>query len=83
MPSEARALGVVASCQLAESELASLPRDVTWRPRCSPEALREQYRAANLFVVPSFFEGFGLVLLEAMTCGLPAIASEQPPVPMS
>jgi glycosyltransferase involved in cell wall biosynthesis len=29
-----------------------------------------------VFIFPSFFEGFGLVLLEAMACGLPAIASE-------
>jgi Glycosyltransferase len=62
--------------QLAESKRTSLARGVTWRPPCSPEALRERYRAADVFVFPSFFEGFGLVLLEAMACGLPAIASE-------
>ena len=29
-----------------------------------------------MFVFPSYSDGFGLVLLEAMACGLPAIASE-------
>lgn len=33
------------------------------------------YRLASLFVFPSFFEGFGLPPLEAMSCGTPVICS--------
>jgi len=33
------------------------------------------YNAAKLFVFPSFFEGFGLPVLEAMACGLPVATS--------
>ena len=33
------------------------------------------YRAAELFVYPSVFEGFGLPVLEAMACGTPTITS--------
>ena len=61
---------------MAKDKVASLPRGVTLWPPCSREALRERYRMADVFLFPSFFEGFGLVLLEAMACGLPALATE-------
>lgn len=35
------------------------------------------YRAADVFVYPSLFEGFGLPPLEAMACGCPVISSTQ------
>ena len=34
------------------------------------------YNLATLYVQPSFYEGFGLPLLEAMSCGTPVLASD-------
>ncbi len=39
------------------------------------------YNAATLFVYPSFFEGFGLPVLEAMACGTPVITSTSSSLP--
>lgn len=39
------------------------------------------YNLASLFVYPSFFEGFGLPILEAMACGTPVIASNNSSLP--
>ena len=39
------------------------------------EHLPQLYRAADAFVYPSLFEGFGMPPLEAMACGCPVIAS--------
>ena len=36
--------------------------------------MRTLYTAASLFITPSIYEGFGLPVLEAMTCGTPVIA---------
>ena len=69
-------LHLVGPWQLARSVRAALPPSVFVHPPQSWPQLREHYRAAQVFVFPSHFEGFGLVLLEAMACGLPAIASE-------
>jgi glycosyltransferase involved in cell wall biosynthesis len=38
--------------------------------------LVEHYRMADVFVMPSTGEGFGIVYLEAMACGIPAIGLE-------
>ena len=69
-------LELVGIWQLAEAKRMTLPRSIVHRPQCSREALRERYAAADVFVFPSFFEGFGLVLLEALASGLPSIATE-------
>jgi glycosyltransferase involved in cell wall biosynthesis len=45
------------------------------------EDLLHLYNAARLFVHPSFYEGFGLSPLEAMTCGTPAIVSNAASLP--
>jgi D-inositol-3-phosphate glycosyltransferase len=42
----------------------------------SQESLKYYYAAAEAVVMPSHYESFGMVALEAMACGIPVIASE-------
>jgi D-inositol-3-phosphate glycosyltransferase len=39
------------------------------------DALPLYYNAADVCVVPSYYESFGLVAVEAMACGTPVVAS--------
>ncbi len=45
------------------------------------EDLIDLYKLASLFVMPSFFEGFGIPLVEAMACNIPVICSNRGPLP--
>jgi glycosyltransferase involved in cell wall biosynthesis len=69
-------LNLVGSWALSEGKKRSLPAGIKWSPPRSWQALRGQYQHSHVFVFPSYSDGFGLALLEAMACGLPAIASE-------
>lgn len=44
------------------------------------DTLPDWYRAAEIFVYPSRYEGFGLPVVEAMACGTPVICSNAPGV---
>ncbi|MGN0039015.1 MAG: glycosyltransferase family 4 protein [Coriobacteriales bacterium] len=46
--------------------------------KLAPAALAEQMRASQVFVLPSFYEGLPLVLVEALACGCKAVVSDLP-----
>jgi D-inositol-3-phosphate glycosyltransferase len=48
---------------------------VRFTPPVQREELPQWYRAADLVIVPSYSESFGLVALEAQACGTPVVAT--------
>jgi D-inositol-3-phosphate glycosyltransferase len=48
---------------------------VTFMGTVEHHLLPDYYRAADVVVMPSFAESFGLVAVEAMACGVPVVAS--------
>jgi glycosyltransferase involved in cell wall biosynthesis len=61
-------------CRLAEAA----PCEVSFLGKLTHQQLAQQMNASDIFILPSFFEGLPLVLIEAMACGTRVICSDLP-----
>jgi glycosyltransferase involved in cell wall biosynthesis len=66
---------------LATLKAYDLQRDVLILGYVPAEALPALYHAASLLVYPSLFEGFGIPLVEAMSCGCPIVCANVTSLP--
>jgi len=60
---------------------AKFTQDIIFTTCITNEDKAAVYTLASLFVYPSFFEGFGIPVLEAMRCGVPVITSNASSLP--
>jgi len=65
----------------AAVERFGLTEDVHFPGYISAEMLPLWYNAAEAFIYPSVFEGFGIPVLEAMACGTPVVVSDVSSLP--
>ncbi|WP_347302920.1 glycosyltransferase family 4 protein [Croceibacterium sp. TMG7-5b_MA50] len=63
----------------AEALQEQAPANVVFAGYRSGADLRQLYEGAALFVHPSHMEGFGLVVAEALSAGIPILLSDIPP----
>jgi glycosyltransferase involved in cell wall biosynthesis len=63
------------------SEFQSLAGRVHILEDVADQELVEYYRQAAVFAYPSWYEGFGLPVLEAMACGTPVVCSNTSSLP--
>ncbi len=65
----------------AHGRSLGLRDQIVWLERIPDVLLAELYAAAQMTVVPSFQEGFGLPVIESMACGTPVLCSQAASLP--
>lgn len=73
--------GWLESETLRAAERNALDRDIVFTGYVPEADLVGLYSGATCFVYPSYFEGFGLPVVEAMQCGVPVIAGNRTSLP--
>ncbi|MFK7855369.1 MAG: glycosyltransferase family 4 protein [Granulosicoccus sp.] len=66
---------------IAQRAHLGLNERITFLGELEDHDLDKQYQQADVFVLPSFHEGYGMVLDEAISYGLPIIASDAGAIP--
>lgn len=61
----------------AHARRLGLEQDIIWAGFLKGAAKREAFAGADVFVLPSYSENFGIAVVEAMAMGLPVIVSDQ------
>jgi glycosyltransferase involved in cell wall biosynthesis len=61
----------------ASANALGLAGRVTWTGMLSGDVKWGAYRAADVFVLPSHQENFGVVVAEALSCGVPVLLSDK------
>lgn len=72
------AQGSLLSSLMREAEALGIRENIEFVPCLAHDEMPALFRRSGLLVMPSRFEGFSLVLLEAMACGLPTLLSDIP-----
>ncbi len=60
---------------------AKLNKNIIFKQNITDEELVKLYNESKLFVYPSFYEGFGFPILEAMSCGTSVLTSNTTSLP--
>ena len=76
-PGDAAVLDVFGSVALPDSLMENLPGNIVLHGPVARQRVLEEFVRGDLLVFPTLCDGFGLVVLEAMSRGLPVLTTTQ------
>jgi len=68
--------GWMAEKTYKKARRSKVSQDIVFLGNVNDDYLSKLYKNALMFVLPSLYEGFGFTVIEAMSCGVPCIVSD-------